>query len=338
MKSAKNGIIELNGRPKRKTPPKRNKDTTQTYFRSRTRQYSTPKLNEKYVRTSHKLGIRPQHQSPSEVRVPPPKGFGALKTLATNNEETNRDSSKYDASKEFDEVGEAADLADENLVRKQLEEKNPKIIHSKLKNALIHRDVSLYQNDGIQKRPKQKKQPKEEEYYDGDDEDGDGDEYEEKGQGGQGNDEDEYEEVEYPDDEPEYEIIDEVAPARPRPGRPRPVLPRRPVRPRDPTLAVVTAGRDVRLNKLTPRRRRPIDQVPCNQNHSAPLHRKTNTKTIIREEVVKSTKKFYNPDDLYAEIAAIIDRKKRYYHQPGHDKTHWELKIVPAIYDEGAKK
>lgn len=232
------------------------------------------------------------------------------------------------------EPGEAADLADDSHFYKQLNRlrtRNPNLIHSKLKNAKLDRDVILYQNSGIQRSPK----PNEDEEEYEDDNDADGVEYVEQDSDEQ-NDGDDYDDAEEPAVNTDYEIIDEEPPAvRPRPAKP-PKIPLHPIKPRDPTLAVVNAGRAHRTNKLWPRRHHPPAHIPCSHNVSTAHHRKTITST--RQSIVKSTKKFHSPDELYAEIARIIDTKRRNYRRPGHDKTHWELKIVPAQHDDNTRK
>lgn len=287
----------------------------------------SPNSREQFTRTELTSSHHPQYHFSSEVVVPAPDGF--------------------DAVGESEEEGEAADLADDSNFYKQLEEdktpkkrENPKVIHSKLKNAQVDKDVILYHNHENQRRPK----PDGDEYYDEEEAEGDPegeDEYVEPDSGQQSG-EDEYEEVENPDGEPDYEIIETQppVPGRRPVARPRPVIPRipvKPVKPRDPTLAVVNAARGHRSNRLTPRRRqppiRPNNNNPCNEQISGPHHRQSKTKTITRESVIKSTKKFHSPDELYAEIAKIIDRKKKNYERPGHGNTHWELKIVPTHED-----
>lgn len=268
----------------------------------------TLKTGEKYSQSTKKFNHRPQYHFSSEVSVPPPIGF--------------------DVSRDSDEPGEAADLADDTYFYKQLKRvraKNPKLIHSKLKNANIDKDVILYQS-GIQRHPTK---PSDDEYEN--DYGIESDEYVERDSDEPNADED-YDKIENP--ESDYEIIDEAPPIA---GR-RPIKPKRPnvpsVKPRDPTLAVINAGRGHRL--IPGRRNPPVSSIPCNQNISTAHHRKTVTST--RESILKTTKKFHSPEELYAEIAKIIDRKRKNYKKPGHDKTHWELKIVPAQHDEVNRK
>lgn len=303
--------------------PKLNKDTDQFYYKKRTRSSHSPKVSVKYDhRTKKQSGHRPEYHFSSEVVVPPPDGF--------------------DVRQEFDEPGEAADLADDTYFHKQLKPTKPKLIHTKLKNVHVPRDVTLHQNSDVRKRPKQN----EDNYEDDDDDDEDGnndgdddgdgdddtgnDEYVDE-DSDEGGDENEYDEVENPDVNTDYEIIETATPA---PG-PKPTQPRRPVQPRDPTLAVINAKNG---RRFIPRRRPQPPHIPCNENVATVHHRQTKTKTSTRESIVKSTKKLHSPEELYAEIAKIIDQKKRNFRRPGHDKTHWELKIVPTHQDDGTRK
>lgn len=293
-----------------KVASQRSKGTTPLFYKRRTRMSHAPKSSDKYTKTPKKLKLRPDYHFSHESIVLPPYGFNVP----------------------VDDVGEAADLADDSYFHQQLNRlktRNPNIIHSKLKNAKVDKDVILYQNSGIQRGPKSN-----EDEYD-DDDDTDSEEYVEQDSGEPNNDDaDDYDEAEEPVVNTDYEIIDE----EPLTVRPRPAKPNKPVhpKPRDPTLAVVNAGRTHRTNKLSPRRRHPPAHIPCNHNISSAHHRKTITST--RQSIVKSTKKFHTPDELYAEIAKIIDTKRRNYKRPGHDKTHWELKIVPSQHEDDTRK
>lgn len=277
-----------------------------------------PKSRAKYSKTLKKLKVRPEYHFSHESILLPPYGFtGPVDELG----------------EAADELGEAADLADDTHFYKQLNRlktRNPNLIHSKLKNAKVDKDVILYQNSGIQRGPN----PNEEEYED--ENDADSEEYVEPDSDEQNNDDgDDYDEAEEPVVNTDYEIIDEEPPAgRPRPAKPK--IPVHPVKPRDPTLAVVNAGHAHRTNKLSPRRRHPPAHIPCSHNISTAHHRKTITSTS--QSLIKSTKKFHSPEELYAEIAKIIDTKRRNYKRPGHDKTHWELKIVPSQHEDNTRK
>lgn len=60
-----------------------------------------------------------------------------------------------------------------------------------------------------------------------------------------------------------------------------------------------------------------------------PLERPVHTQKFERIEI---TKKLKSADDLHAEIDKIFETKKQNYDKHGHDKSHWELRIVPLRY------
>lgn len=211
---------------------------------------------------------------------------------------------------------ETADLADDTYFYNQ---QKPNVIHSKLKNANA-RDVAFHQStNGQQRRPPSSG----EEYDDGetdddDDYDNSGAEDPEAKTDEQQGEDDDY--GDNPDVKTDYEIVD----APPPPVHPK-KNPKRPVR--DPTLAVV-AGRG-----KGSRHRRPSPN-PCDQQKQR--NRKIQTKSS--KSYVKTTKKFRKPEQLYAEIAKIIDTKQKNIEKPGHEHIHWELKIVPTQIDDEIKK
>lgn len=51
-------------------------------------------------------------------------------------------------------------------------------------------------------------------------------------------------------------------------------------------------------------------------------------------ERIMVTKKLSSADQLHAEIDKIFETKNKNYDKRGHDKAHWELRIVPQRYDE----
>lgn len=236
------------------------------------------------------------------------------------------------------EAAEAADLADDSFFYKKLNRlpASSRKAHSSPRSSKINRDVILFHNSGgpqsIQIRPGSN-----EDNDDDDDDSGSDEQVKENSdeESNEGND-DEFEaekpnvDTQYHSD---YELFEEIPPqvvpvtSIPR----RSVPPIKPVKRRDPTHNVINAsGRSA--NKLTPRRRQPL--VPCNQNHSATHHQKTKIVTTTQHATSRVTKKFDNPEELFAEIDKIIDRKSRNYDKAGDDKTHWELKIVPTQKDQ----
>lgn len=280
--------------------PKLNKNTTQFYHKKRSRTSRPLKYSVKYGHTSKESLRRPDYHFSSEVIVPPPNGF--------------------DVGEEFDVAREAADLADDSYFHKQV--KSPKRIHANLKNVQIAGDVTLHQNRAIRQRATPTV-----DNYDDDSQAG-SDEYVDRDSNEGGDDED-YDEDENPNVNTDYEIIETAAPA----AGPRPVAPRRPTNPRDPTLAVIS-GKNGR--RIIPRRNLPPPYHPCNENVAIVEHKQTTTSH--RESIAKSTKKLHSPEELYAEIAKIIETKRKNYKRPGHDKTHWELKIVPSLQDDNNRK
>lgn len=61
-----------------------------------------------------------------------------------------------------------------------------------------------------------------------------------------------------------------------------------------------------------------------------PVHKIHHTRTSR----IVETKKFHDPERLYSEIDKILDMKQRNYEKRGHDKTHWELRIIPRRYED----
>lgn len=56
-----------------------------------------------------------------------------------------------------------------------------------------------------------------------------------------------------------------------------------------------------------------------------PVHKQTFERITI-------TKKLKTPDELHEEIDKIFQMKTENYNKKGHDKSHWELRIVPLRY------
>lgn len=96
------------------------------------------------------------------------------------------------------------------------------------------------------------------------------------------------------------------------------------------------------------KRRRPIcsDHNPTSEmgnilhttnSHSLPYHNHKTVYEPVRKrkfERIMVTKKLSSPDELHAEIDKIFQMKNKHYNKRGHDKSHWELRIVPQHYDE----
>lgn len=61
------------------------------------------------------------------------------------------------------------------------------------------------------------------------------------------------------------------------------------------------------------------------------VHKPTNDKKF---EKIMVTKKINTADQLHDEIDKIFETKNKYYDKRGHDKAHWELRIVPQRYEE----
>lgn len=92
----------------------------------------------------------------------------------------------------------------------------------------------------------------------------------------------------------------------------------------------------------TPHNHRPpsnLENIPHqqlqhpNQKHqqSIIVHQPVRNKQFER---IMVTKKLSSADQLHAEIDKIFETKNKNYDKRGHDKAHWELRIVPQRYDE----
>lgn len=67
--------------------------------------------------------------------------------------------------------------------------------------------------------------------------------------------------------------------------------------------------------------KKPSKIVPIDR----PVHKQTFERITI-------TKKLNSPDELHEEIDKIFEMKNENYHKKGHDKSHWELRIVLLRY------
>lgn len=94
----------------------------------------------------------------------------------------------------------------------------------------------------------------------------------------------------------------------------------------------------------SPRHTDVINSHGLPHNHQ-PLSNQENLKhhkTVIVHQPVRKrkferimvTKKLSSPDELHAEIDKIFQTKNKHYDQRGHEKSHWELRIVPQRYDD----
>lgn len=94
-----------------------------------------------------------------------------------------------------------------------------------------------------------------------------------------------------------------------------------------------------------PHNHQPLQNHP-DLNHQNLQHHKTlsgrhSVHHLVHEPVHKRqferimvTKKLSSPDELHAEIDKIFEQKNKHYDKRGHEKSHWELRIVPKRYDE----
>lgn len=99
--------------------------------------------------------------------------------------------------------------------------------------------------------------------------------------------------------------------------------------------------------KVKPKRRRRPKQKPKQLTKSMIYEQQTTYRSppyIVRDQIrpksvhkrkktVVEMKKFHQPEQLLVEIGKILDVKSRNYEKQGHDKTHWELRIVPRRYE-----
>lgn len=108
--------------------------------------------------------------------------------------------------------------------------------------------------------------------------------------------------------------------ARPAPtmnGRPIPSMSARPsptISPR-PNNGMLAYGPPKNSQKIIPM------DIPIER----PVHKQTFERITI-------TKKLKTPDELHEEIDKIFQMKTENYNKKGHDKSHWELRIVPLRY------
>lgn len=76
----------------------------------------------------------------------------------------------------------------------------------------------------------------------------------------------------------------------------------------------------------------PNVQHPNSQHHKTVIvHQPVRKKKFER---IMVTKKLTSPDELHAEIDKIFEMKNKHYDKRGHDKSHWELRIMPQRYEE----
>lgn len=68
---------------------------------------------------------------------------------------------------------------------------------------------------------------------------------------------------------------------------------------------------------------------PPNSPKIVPIERPVHKQTFER---ITITKKLKTPDELHEEIDKIFQMKTENYNKKGHDKSHWELRIVPLRY------
>lgn len=86
-----------------------------------------------------------------------------------------------------------------------------------------------------------------------------------------------------------------------------------------------------------PRPAAPINTRPAplafgsaqNNPKIVPIDRPVHKQTFER---ITITKKLKTPDELHEEIDKIFQMKTENYNKKGHDKSHWELRIVPLRY------
>lgn len=64
-----------------------------------------------------------------------------------------------------------------------------------------------------------------------------------------------------------------------------------------------------------------------------PIENRPKQKSKKSERLVV-TKRLSTPEELHAEIDKIFESKKKNYDKHGHDKSHWELRIVPKRYED----
>lgn len=92
-------------------------------------------------------------------------------------------------------------------------------------------------------------------------------------------------------------------------------------------------------DRLRPKKRQRIyHNVKTTQPHGS--HKNQNLLIVHRPaknkkfERIMVTKKINTPDQLHDEINKIFETKNKYYDKRGHDKAHWELRIVPQRYEQ----
>lgn len=83
------------------------------------------------------------------------------------------------------------------------------------------------------------------------------------------------------------------------------------------------------------RRRQPHRFLPKTRFSHKRLPRPIRISTPHKKsEQITVTKKLNHPEELHEEIDKILLAKKQNYEKRGHDKSHWELRIVPSRYDD----
>lgn len=72
-----------------------------------------------------------------------------------------------------------------------------------------------------------------------------------------------------------------------------------------------------------------------NRPKMVPIDRPVQKQTM---EKITITKKLKTPEELHEEIDKIFEAKNENYNKKGHDKSHWELRIMPKTHEEFSSK
>lgn len=262
--------------------------------------------------------------------------------------------SKYDSAEKLQklvekEAGEAADLADDSFFFAQFKKNNKKRNKQKSKNNKkssripqkhveeLDKDiVFVHGNRALQSERLTNAIPAEEvDYLENDD---NGNDTENKNVNGNVNineEPDYYDDVEsekgdVEDVNPDYEIV-EVETEWPVER----VKPRRRLKPKHKRRPVHISRKPQPVDPIQNERRFHFTEiVNIHPKKKSIRPKKIHTIKHKKTNRIVETRKFHEPEQLYAEIDKIFDQKQRNYAKRGHDKTHWELRILPRHYED----
>lgn len=332
-----------------------NKSKVHIYESYESKKTGTPQKNvvTESIHKARVVAVPPPENFDPEIPVAdPPKrrGKGLYRRPGFSKDRSEEKSQKLVEN----EAAELSDLADDSFFFAQLKKnnkkknkrkskKNKKKSHSSRKHSDdFDKDVVFVQSDGTAKSERLTKADSAQEVdYLANDNDNDN-EYQEVDETPDYYENDDYraaevdsEKADVEDVNPDYEIIEvETEPpvkrVKPRP-KPKAKLKPKSKRRRRPRPVEVPQPEDPIEHEKRFHYTEIINIHPKKKSiRPKPIHNVQHEQT----NNIVETKKFHHPEQLYTEIGKIFDQKQRNYARRGHDKTHWELRILPRHYDD----